>query len=158
MKKKKLLVMIAMLFTIVLLTACGSSRETTTTCVFDSLDFHGDIIPGHTEFEFEAVGDSIKLRREKLVIDLGEEIYIDELVQLIEQEIEFLLLIAVDGITSEITDVTDSTVTWVTTTDFEAMSEEDLETYLQDYHFFSLELLVENMEEEGATCTVVYTD
>ena len=151
---------LSVLFTVgivLFLVACGGRTETTTRCVVDGIDFYGEILPGSMETEIDAVGDRVTATRQRWTFDLSEDvedIEISELVAILEEEIELMLMFAVDGITSEIAAVTDTSVTWLTTTDFDAMSEEDLQSYLQGYDFISLELTVEQLESDGATCVV----
>jgi len=145
---------------VLVLAACGGRAETTTICELNEIDFMGEILPGYSAIEFDAVGDRVNVRRERLVFDLtGEEDDIDEVVAGLEEMIELFVMVLDDGITSDVIVGDDSTVTWLITTDFDAMSEEDLETYLQGYDFISLELSVEGMEDdEGFTCRVVDND
>jgi len=153
---KKLLFAVAMLL---VLTACTGRRETTTVCLFDELHFGDEILPGYKVVELEAIGDRINVQTERLVFDFeGEEDQLDEFIDFLEEMVAFILMATVDAITLEITAVTDTSVTLLTITDFAAMSEEELRVYLDDYNFISLELLIEELEEDGATCTVGEND
>lgn len=156
---KKLSVLFA-IGSVLVLAACGGRAETTTVCVVNGINFYGEFFPGYMETEFEAVGDRVSVMRERLIFDFaGEEDSIDALVEILEAEIDLLRMMLVDGMTTELTSITDTTVTWETTSNFDEMSEEDLNTFLQDYDFISLEASVElNEEETGATCTVVDND
>ena len=152
---KKLSVLLTMGVVLVLV-ACSGRRETTTVCVIDGIDFYGETVPGYMAREFDAVGDRVTISRERWVFDFeGDEDYIDEFVEILEGEIELMRMMMVDGVTTELTSVTDTTITWVTTTNFDELSDADLRMFIGDYDFISLELSVEIAESEGATCNVI---
>jgi len=141
---------------VLILAACGGREETTTVCVIDGIDFYGETLPGYRAREFDAIGDRVNIMRERWVFDFeGNEEDLDEILAIIEEEIEFMRMTMVDGLTTELTAVTNTEITWVTTTNFDDLSEADLRMFLRDYDFISLALSAELAEEEGATCTVV---
>ena len=151
LKKMSVLFAVGVVF---VLTACGGRRETTTVCVNNGVDFFGVGVLGNMTMEIEAIGDRVTVENARIVFDFeGEEDYIDEIVE----SIEFFAMMAVDGLTVDI-EVEGTNVSLIMITDYDAMSEEDLRVMLEGYDFISLELTVEALEEDGATCTVVDND
>jgi len=167
----KRIVTIICLGFILVLTGCGR-RETVTVCEFD--DAFLPIIGwthGSETITIEATGDYVDVVEMVVRFDLDEfldlfdidESEIASLWQVLMDEADLIGYVersvyeAINAMTMELYEVNANYVVIRKITNYSEMSSADMMIYLEDYQrgdFISLELIIGNLESEGAVCVV----
>ena len=154
------------------LVACGSREETIMICEFDDayLPMIG-LMNGSETITIEAAEDYVVMIEEFIRFELEEFLEVfgiqaenvpmlwDELASFSDVigHLDREVYEAIDQITVELYDVTDTYVIVRIITRYDDMSDEELEIYLdnfQRFDFISLQLVVEGIEADGGVCEV----